>query len=252
VRLTGLKLPLERLSATSLSTFTVCPEQFRRKYLLNEKETMSGERFMGSVTHQALQKLFQAEADPENAVMTAWQNVIDREGEPEWHDVDATDSYKRAKKMIAAYWPIASTIEPIAVEQRFEEKIAGVTVVGYVDRELKDRILEVKTASAKVAKPKSRWSFQGRLYSLVSQKPIEWNVITRQVTPKIYTPDNAPDLYVPAFNADATVYIVRQAVERMNDLYARHGKDQAWPMDGIFGDWSCGYCSFRKRCPAWN
>lgn len=260
MRLSGLKLPLERLSATSLGTFTSCPEQFRRKYLLNEKEAMSGDRFMGIVTHQALASLFdpallgEAHEQPveDMAVAQAWEGTIEREGEPDWHDKDGTDSYKRAKQMVKAYWPIAQEIHPIAVEQRFEEQIAGVNIVGYVDRELTDRILEVKTAAQKVSKPKPRWSLQGRLYSLVSAKPIEWHVITRQVTTKIYTPKEAEELYCPGFNKDATVRIIRLTVERMNDLYARHGKDDPWPTDGIFGDWSCSYCSFKKNCGVWQ
>lgn len=256
MRLSGWKLPFNRLSATSLSTAIQCPEQFRQKYLLNEKESMSGERFMGSVTHQALASLFDPAFDWEaggagGAVETAWQNVIHKEGEPEWYDVDATEQFRRAKQMIATYWPIASAIKPIAVEQRFEETIAGVQIQGYIDRELTDRILEVKTAAQKVSKPKPRWSFQGRLYSLVSAKPVEWHVVTRQVTPKVYTAEEAPKLMVEGYNPDVTVRIIEHAVARLNDYYARYGKDNPWPMDGIFGDWACDYCSFKKSCPAY-
>lgn len=260
MRLSGFKLPLERLSATSLSTFNVCPEQFRQKYILNEKEAMSGERFMGSVTHQALALLFDEdqlqnesmETDPTLAVAQAWQNVIEREGEPEWHDKDATESFRRAKQMITTYWPTATKVEVVKSEARFEETIAGVKVVGYIDRELKDRILEVKTASQKVSKPKPRWSFQGRLYSLVSALPVEWHVVTRQATPKVYTAAECPELLNPGFNPDATVRFIQHSVERMNDLYARHGANEPWPMEGIYGDWTCGYCSFKRRCFAWT
>lgn len=257
MRLSGWKLPFDRLSATSLSTAIQCPEQFRQKYLLNEKEQMSGERFMGSVTHQALAALFDPEqrlnhdeAGAAGFVEEAWQNVIHKEGEPEWYDVDAAEQFRRAKQMIATYWPIASQISPIAVEQRFEETIAGVQIQGYIDRELTDRILEVKTAAQKVSKPKPRWSFQGRLYSLVSAKPVEWHVVTRQVTPKVYTAEEAPALLHEPFNHDVTVKIIEHAIARLNDYYARYGKDYPWPMDGIFGDWACDYCSFKKSCPA--
>lgn len=253
MRLSGFKLPLERLSATSLSTFISCPEQFRRKYLLHEQEMMSGERFMGSVCHQALDLVIKGSTE-NDAVEAAWQSIIEREGEPEWHDTDASEQFRRAKQMMKAYAPTANHISPlvIASEERFDETIAGVKVIGYIDRKLSDRILEVKTASQKVSKPKSRWSLQGRLYGLVSDLPIEWHVVTRQVTPKVYTMDQCPDLYVPRYNPDVTVMLVRHTVERMNDLYARHGASEPWPIDGIQGDWSCNYCSFKRRCPAWT
>lgn len=257
MRLSGWKLPFDRLSATSLSTAIQCPEQFRQKYLLKSEEKMTGERFMGIVTHKALASLFENFEQSEGgdlvssmATEEAWQETIVKEGEPEWYDVDATEQFRRTKQMIKNYWPIASQISPIAVEQRFEETIAGVQIQGYVDRELTDRILEVKTASQKVSKPKPRWSFQGRLYSLVSAKPIEWHVVTRQVTPKVYTAVEAPALMIEAYNPDVTVKIIEHAVSRINDYYARYGKDYPWPMDGIFGDWACDYCSFKKSCPA--
>lgn len=258
MRLGGWKLPLERLSATSLSTYVQCPEQFRHKYLLNEKEKMSGERFVGSVTHQSLQALFGPERfqTVANSITVAevvdecWQSVIEREGEPEWHDVDATEQYRRTKQMVQTYWPIASSTVPVAVEQRFEESILGVTISGYLDLELENRIREVKTSSRKESKPKSRWRFQGRLYSLVSMKPIEWHVVTRQATPQVVTPAEAPGLEA-TYGRDATVLIIKHAIERMNDDYARYGAKEPWPMDGIFGDWACDYCSFKKGCPAW-
>lgn len=252
MRLTGWNLPLERLSATSLSTLVNCPEQFRRKYLLNEKEGNSGERFMGAVQHEALDYLFQQDADPDEAVSIAWQKELEERGEPDWHDLDSTEAFRRSKQMMKAYLPVAQREKPIAVEQRFEEQIDGVWVVGYIDREMSDRILEVKTSSRKESKPKSRWSFQGRLYSLASQKPVEWHVVTRQATPKVYTAAEEPLLYTEAFNPDATVLIVKRTIAMMSDLWTRYGKDNPWPMNGIHGDWTCGYCAYKKDCPAWS
>ncbi len=259
MRLSGWRLPLERLSATSLSTFTSCPEQFRRKYLLNMTETQYGDRFVGGVMHDAIKLMYDQEfitqetidSTPDRAIAKAWSEKLEEDGEPVWMDDDPHEMYRRSLQMLKTYWPIACKDEVVAVEQRFEENIAGVNVVGYIDRELRDRIKEVKTSSKKDKKPKPRWTLQGRLYSLVKDKPIEWNIITRQVTPQVVTPEEAPDLYVPAYNRDQTVQIIRFAVERMNDLYARYGKDEPWPTDGIYGDWTCGYCSFKKGCPAW-
>jgi CRISPR/Cas system-associated exonuclease Cas4 (RecB family) len=255
VRLGGWKLPLERLSATSLSTYIQCPESFRRKYILNEPEGMSGDRFVGSVTHQALHRLFTEEIhvgdDASDIVGEIWQEIITKEGEPDWHDTDATKAYKTTKKMLTTYWPYVSEEKPVAVEQRFEEKIAGVPVVGYIDVELDEVIREVKTSSRKESKPKQRHLLQGRLYSLVSTKPVTWHYVTRQVTPRVYTPAECPGLML-SFNPDLTVLMMRQVIERMNDDYARYGRDETWPLSGTFHDWACGYCSFKKNCPAWS
>lgn len=259
MRLSGFRLPLPRLSATSLSTFTACPEQFRQKYLLHTEETMSGDRFMGIVVHKALDEIFKGDPTApieelaEESVADAWNDAIEKDGEPEWYDLDASKEYKRARLMIKTYLPYAQQQTVVATEERFEETICGVPVIGYIDRRLPDRILEVKTAKNKVSKPKNRWQFQGRLYGLVSALPIEWHVVTRQVTPQVVTAAEAPELYVPRYNPDVTIRLVQQAIERMNDLYARHGANEPWPLDGIHGDWSCNYCSFKKKgCIAWT
>ena len=260
MRLGGWKLPLERLSATSLGTFAQCPEQFRRKYILNEKEGLSGEKFIGGVTHEALQYLFlPPQPDGEIyigddvgvAVDIAWQKKIEKEGDPDWHDMDATEAYRRTKQIVKTYWPIASKAHPVAVEERFEEQILGVPIVGYIDVELEHAIREVKTSSRKESKPKTRHLLQGRTYSLVSRKPVEWHYVTRQATPKVYTPEECPDLLI-TFNQDASVLILQRLIEQMNDTYQRYGRDEPWPLQGTFHDWACGYCSFKKNCPAWS
>lgn len=251
MRIGYTQLPLKRLSATSIGLHMNCPEQFRQKYLLNVKETMSGDRFVGSVTHQALEKLFKGE-EPEQALHETWQEIIEKEGEPEWYDTDSIKAFKTTKLMLETYWPIAQSIEPIAVEQRFEETIDGVHIVGYIDRELTDRILEVKTSSKRDKKPKSRWAFQGRLYSLVSAKPVEYHIVTRQVTPQVVTAAESAELLVDSYQPDATVALLRLAVQQIADNWNRYGKENPWPMQGVLGDWTCNYCSFKKQCLAWK
>lgn len=248
VRLGGYKLPLERLSATSISTFMSCPEQFRQKYILKQPESLRDDRFIGSVAHSSLHKLFDG-SDADHVVDEAWREILDKEGEPEWVKVDAAEAYRRCKLMIKTYWPVASETKPVAVEQHFEEKILGVTVQGYIDLELDDRIREVKTSSQKQSKPKPRHTLQGRLYSLVSSKPVEWHYVTRQTAPKIYTPEECPDL-LQRFSSDTTIVLLKQVLTYMSDTWQRYGASECWPLTGTMGDWTCGYCSFRKGCAA--
>lgn len=251
MRIGGWKLPLERLSATSLSLAVQCPEQFRQKYLLKQEEKLWGDAFIGTVIHSAVEDV---SLEPEDAFTQAWEHTLDRRGEPDWGKDDPIVLYKRAKQMVKLYWPTAQALAPrvTATEQRFEETILGVKLVGYIDRELDDRILDVKTAKAKTTKPKTKWSFQGRIYSLVSGKPVEWHVLTKQATPQLFTAELWPDLYQPSFDPDATLLTLQHAIERINDYYARYGADRPWPADGIFGDWLCNYCSFKDRCHAYR
>lgn len=262
MRLSGFKLPVEYLSATSLSVAITCPEQFRLRYIKHEPERLNIQKLVGSAFHGALAdnwywKLAKGEDLPEQAALQrlqgAWDHTIEREGEPEWKE-PPQQLFQTSSLMLASYltdWAPATT--PLQVEQRVEESVPGipVPVVGVVDLETKSVIREVKTTPAKVTTPKPRWRLQSRIYQLMVRKPVEHQIVTRQKTPKIYTALTEPGLLTPVADPDQTVLILNRAVTMINDFYARFGTDEPWPPNGIFHDWLCRYCSFVPKCIAW-
>jgi hypothetical protein len=185
--------------------------------------------------------------------------VLVQDGEPEWEQHPDKVEELTAKMLDSFMTNIAPIIYPIAVETWFEETIPGLSVpiVGRIDVEERAVVNEFKTAKQKVSKPKAKWRFQGRIYQLVVPKPVAWTVTTKQVTPQNWSPLNAPELYMDVGNNDHTVRSILQAAEMLNDLYARYGADEPWPTHGLFGDYTCDYCSFGPRnpsptCPAWR
>lgn len=264
MRLSGWNLPLEQLSATAISDFIQCPEAFRQKRLLKRKESMNSARFVGIVDHKTHEENFRQkihsgeDLTPEEMYKSYadnWETTTNHEGEPEWEE-DPIKTFNRGAKMIELYHEkVSPTIQPIAVEQRFEERIKNVPVpvVGYVDVETKDVIRERKTSATKLKDPKTRWRFQGRIYQLALDKPISWDIITKQVTPQVVTAQDAPGLFMGIQNKDMTVLMIQRAVEALTDTYDRYGKDTPWPTNGLFAEaWACQWCSFQDRCIAWN
>lgn len=267
----GWKLPLERLSATSLGTFIQCPEQFRQKYLLKTEEKNFGARFMGSVDHDMSRRMAQEKLDKplthfsdsvERMYAESWDTVLAESGEPDWRDDDPTKMFKTGVKMSQLYWDEVVSkpdYKPVAVETRVEFTIKGMPskVVGYVDTMMTDRIRERKTTAVKVTKPKPKWRFQALIYQYATGMPVQWDIVTRQVTPKLYlASEEFPDLYLPLKTPGSTEKLILDTARYMNDLFSRYGSDTPWPTTGIFGDWLCDYCPIGPRygdsCPIWN
>lgn len=262
LRLRGFYLPVERLSATSLAEAITCPEQFRMKRVARMPERNNIQKLMGTAFHEAVAdsyrwRLEKGELLPKSATEDrfrgAWDEAIEKEGEPEWKE-HPDKLMETGFKMLSAYRSVMKATEVTQAEEWFEITVPGipVPVVGVIDLPLKDRIREVKTSAKKMSKPKPTWRLQARIYQLAIAKPVEHQVVTKQVTPQVCTADTEPGLMTPIQNKDATVLLLQQAVALVNDLYARYGADQPWPANGIFHDWLCNYCSFRPNCFAWK
>lgn len=267
MRLSGWALPTEHLSATSIAMAVQCPEKYRRRYLAREKEKLNTPRFLGTVDHKTHEANFAQKVttgtdlswDELKGVFTqTWDETLEREGEPTWDD-DPEKLKKRAMAMAEVYHAIASpTVQPVGVEEWFELQVPElpVKVVGCADVRTVTKLVERKTAKAKLSKPKPAWRFQARIYQLAADLPTEFHVVTKQATPQVVTADVSPDLFLPKGNADVTVRAIQQVAVRLNDYYARYGPDTPWPADGTFGDWTCDYCTWGPKmlgtCAAWT
>lgn len=263
MRLSGFALPISRLSATALGIAMTCPEQYRRRYLLHEPERLNTPQLIGRAMHAALDsnwqwKLQSGEDLEEESVWSAyqhaWRQTIEEEGEPEWKETP-DELLHTSELMLGAYMDeVAPRMLPLNAELYFEERFPGipVPVVGYIDLETKDLIREVKTTDKKVSSAKPNWRLQARIYQMVLRKPVEHQIVTRQVTPKVYTIENEPGLLTKLTNPDSTLVLMQRVVHQMNDLYCRHGADSPWPANGVLHPFACNYCSYRNSCYAWN
>jgi len=262
LRLRGFSLPVEYLSASSLSKAASCPEAWRRRYLMKQRDAVYPEMFLGSVTHSVaeenmLQKLGTGE-DLDLGWLQAryqvmWNEELEKR-EPEWNEVDPDVLFSTGWKMVRAYHELcAPKISPVRVEERFEEAVPGVDVpiVGYMDVVTRDRIIETKTTKRKTTKATPTWRFQARVYQLVADLPTEWQIVTSQTEPQVFTGETEPGLFLDKGDPDVIVVLIQQIAQRLNDMYERYGPDDPWPTEGLFHPWLCSRCGYRDSCPAW-
>lgn len=268
MRLSGWQVPIEHLSASALALLIQCPEQFRLKRIKRIPESFGVDRFIGAVDHAThavnLRQKIEGGTDLDIDKMFGiyqeqWDATLLDEGQPQWYDNDPVEVHDMGVMMVGLYHTeVSPTIKPIKVEERFETTFPGlpIPVIGYPDVEEKDRLVERKTSKSKLTKPKSKWALQGRIYSMVYDKPVDYHVITKQKTPQVFTSDTEVELRITNGYRDATLEMIQQAAVTLNDLWQRYGPDRPWPTNGIMHDWLCGYCSYGpkygRNCVAWN
>lgn len=246
-----------------------CPEQFRLRKIKKMPETWGIDKFIGSVDHRTHQVNFEQKIETTldmalDSMQIAYQETWDEEfqeadEEPDFGDRTPDGVRAHGWQMVEAYHDLASpSVQPLHTEERFELNVPGVPipVIGYTDVETKDVLVERKTTSARLKKPKSKWLTQGRIYSMAYQKPVEWHVVTKQVTPQVVLPSYEPGLRLDNADHDATALMIQQAAYTLNDLWLRYGADRPWPVNGLFHDWACSYCAYGpnygSNCVAWK
>lgn len=137
----ALNLPGGYLSASRINKYNNCPEAFRRSYIMGKKFVANARMAQGTTVHSLVElalgiKMREGRMPSseevldhtETAFAAAFEGVEDYEDTAESSWVDATQKlYKLWHKTVAP------TIVPLALEQRIEEPVAGIKVVGYID-----------------------------------------------------------------------------------------------------------------------
>lgn len=254
----------QHLSASSITQFWRCPEQFRRVYLQNERRAPSAALVVGSADHEAhsvnfTQKIDTGEDLPTSDVLDAfhdaWAKSIDRNGgesEIEW-DEKPHVIYDRHVHAVANYHEMVSPlVEPIAVEKKLVRFIEGcpVPVIGYADVMTERSVIERKTANRTERGPKQEWRVQGLIYMAETGKSVNWHVVNKK-TAEVTTALDWPALHMPYQQSSIDQFVV-QTAQTMADYLRRYGPDEPWPGAIAMPTWACGYCGFRSTCNWWK
>jgi len=263
---------LTHLSASGLRLLRVCPEAWRRRYILGQKERPGEALVMGSAVHDALafthrQKIETHQDLPVPEVVEffndlAWPKAVEDdggEGEIRW---DGKPDSVRADgaRVTGAYHSIVSPrIQPLRVEERFEFAIPGVPVpiVGYIDVEEQHDNIDLKTGKAVQKKPDANWRLQGSIYTLYNSKPTHFHSASRAKVPSIATPLEHEAMMVTTgiVQREAIENVIRAHAADVERYFDRYGPEETWPLNGLVQDYkggpACDYCGFRKDCPAW-
>jgi PD-(D/E)XK nuclease superfamily len=266
---------LQHLSASSIGMLNRCAEQFRQRYILGNKERPGEAIFVGSLLHETLAWNYQLKLESHvdqplsDAVQylqdVAVPKVLEESGGEEGVKWDSGLDAARgdAHRITGAYYyTVVPRVQPILVEQRFSLDIPGVEipVIGYIDVEDENRVLDTKTGKQAVRKVKPSWQLQGRLYASARGKPTEFHSISRAKTPTIVTALESDQMLVPVptLSQSATIArLVQGAANRIRWYLATYGPDQEWETTGAIPDFTrnmlpCDWCGYRSGCSAWN
>ena len=259
-------LHTSHLSATQLTMFRRCQEQYRHRYLLHEKERPAGALIWGGADHKAHELNFQQKieshedlpvGDVELAFAEAFDSrIADTDEEIDWKGGKPGQMKDQGVKLVAACHTLVSPrVQPIAVERKIEVNLPDVPapILAYLDVETETEVIERKTAKGKVSQVKPDWRLQGGIYQLMTGKPISWHVSAKTKTPRVYTPAEEPGLAIP-YSEGYTASIlgtVQDTAHQMVAVMEEKGPDERWP-GALEHQWACNYCGYRPTCPWWN
>lgn len=264
-------VPIDHLSATSLAMLQTCPRQFQQRYIKRIKKAPAGALVLGKAVHGALDYNFRCKAHtdkdlPEKVLAEyyqdmAWPRVLGEHGGVDsirW-DGKPGEILLMGEAMACTYVKnVAPRVQPHMGEVEVKVDIPGVPVpvIGYIDLVQQGDlpVIDWKTASTRQSKIKPEWRLQGRIYNLAAQKPVDWHVLTKQRSPQVVTPVEAPDLLQPHSPEidEETRTIVRDLARLCEFYYQAYGEDEDWPALGVGHPWKCGWCGYQSDCPAWK
>jgi hypothetical protein len=275
---------VEHISASSLKTFVRCPERYRRRYLLGEKQPPAAAHLWGRADHGAIEHNFEQKVESHADLSLAeiqerFAHLLDTEVEESgglnellWKP----DERSRKKAVIADvkdrgvegvtqyHKHVSPTVQPIVVEESFvippERLGTPVEIHGRIDvvaaesaiDELPERIVDRKTTAKKASKISPEWSVQGGIYQMHRWVPHEWQVTVKTQKPYVQVGDDHLTIKASPFRKKWIERYVQSLVKQLAWCYVEFGAEQPWP-GALMHDWACApaYCGFRSTCPWW-
>jgi len=267
-----------RLSATQITMLERCPEQYRQRYILGNKEAPGAALILGKadtnavaahltkymhdevgLTHNEIAERFAVEYDQavdEAGGLTEikWRNdgPVALAGAKAMAGKDKDTGTKLVtlyRKMVAPQYQ--HELEGVEQEITIENPAWQVPIIGYLDVETSQDIIERKTAGRKNSSPQGAWIMQARIYQLAIPKPLWWHQSVKAKEP--FVVGNDPEMMSPVDNLMRvrTVRTVQMAQANLVNLYSTYGPDESW--DGaLTHPWACGFCGFRANCWWWG
>lgn len=148
---------IEHLSFSSINTYLICGEAWRRRYVAKEPAPVSSSLVLGSAFHGAVETYLRGATDLEAAYEQSWMQQLERGQEIAWNeqqDAVKADGLRivRAASVRKLLDDIRTNFDPEhgEIEKRVELRVPGVPVpiVGYIDVITKDGVPgDFKTAS---------------------------------------------------------------------------------------------------------
>lgn len=231
------------LSASSLALHMRCPRQWQLSYIHAEKGEKNDALVIGSGTHLALSRILTGQD------MGDWWNEALEGYVPE--DPRSKDV---AEAMVYHYWEtIGKHLNVVSTERELLIEIPGVDlpVLGYVDIETPERLIDLKTTryfSRKGVRPNKEWRLQQGIYQLAVPKRSEVHVLTRSKSDPVVIPDSVDHpLHFGFIDPVQVSLTVQYEWNKIQDNWNRYGADTAWPGNPMH-EWAAKYCGVERCC----
>lgn len=247
-----MSLPVEHLSASSLTTFLRCPRQWQNKYVLKQVEPSSSALVLGSAVHLSMSRALMGE-DPGSYWLETLKEA-EKQGEIDWSRMKPDTTAEWAVKLSYDYYELVGKyleVEDTEVEVTLEIPGMDIPVIGFVDVVTADRIIDLKTTgyfNTKSVRVNREWVFQMNVYQLYQNKPAELHILTRSKTDPVVVPSTVRSpLYVPPINQEEMQRFILQTYQQMEWMYETWGEDTPWP-GAPTHEWSGKYCKAPNCC----
>src|SRR3954449_6741748 len=277
--------PLRHLSHSAYSKFLLCPDDWRRHYLLGERTPPSGHMFLGARVDDALSTYYRHLLERgerltldqlQDAYRDRWTRELAAEHAQrgvQWdHDLDQPGAFAIGLQALALTLrelvPVLG--RPVAVQRELEYALApGLqwTIQGFLDletlRPAEDgrgepvpAIVDYKVKNTLHSQAKADHDPQAGLYLAgrwLAGQPAEHFCFAQIGKPGKKRKTMSTAFVVTRRSAGelrATLVRIAQAASQIHALYERYGPDEAWGFADPSG-WKCSprYCAHHPRCP---
>jgi len=243
-------LPLEHLSASSISLFLRCPRQWQEVYIRGIRGSSSSSLVIGSAVHLGLSRLLLGQ-EVGNFFEESMQSALQENEEVIWKDKPEA-AKKWAEKMLWNYYEkVGKFLDVVSTEQEILVEIPGVDIplLGYVDIETSRGIIDVKTTGYVSRKPElnPEWKLQMNIYQIKYPQPGEFHVVTRNSTNPVVVPDSiAHPFYVGTPSKDFLAFVAKIYKEMVFN-YEQYGDKEDW-RGNVTHPWAGKYCPLGAEC----
>ena len=234
-------LPIEHLSASSLTTFLRCPRQWQENYIYGARGQVGSALIVGSYVHEVIADELVGVSPIREYI---WEDIFD-EYNPE--DIIWKEKPETAKswgdKQIDTYLGYMDNGVPVATEQEIEIDIgADIPLLGYVDIVYEDHIRDIKTTGYfnRRVEINPEWKLQMAIYQMEHSLPGYFDVLTRSAKdPLVIVPMGMSD-------PDQTKRFCLDTYKVMRFYWDEFGENP-WP-GNVTHPWAGKYCPVGNCC----
>jgi PD-(D/E)XK nuclease superfamily len=275
--------PLRHLSATSYGVFTLCPDAYRRRYVLGVRESTAAVVFLGRVFDGALSEYHRHELatgerlaveEVQEIYRRAWKAELEAEEDKlgvAWGEsLDERTAHGIGEQAVAVALQclVPNLGRPVAVQRRIEFRIGQVewTVEGHLDLEteredpftgqLAPEIVDYKVKGDPIHQSKADRDIQAAIY--LAGRWLEGRPAERFTFAQILRPgERRKRISTSLAHTTRTVGQLRATLTRLGLaasqiawLYETFGPERPWGFAHP-SSWKCSekWCSYWESCP---